>query len=169
MNVHDFSPITTSCMYNSSLLISYYFFCQKQTQWFKSLGKSLDLQIRNWLFDLVSKIIITKRLSLVKPEAVQFCALVTLLAAPALLNPAFHIAPSKHESNSAGQLRWGIFPCYLMTKRQNTIRVNSALSSVMNIYGNTGCQVFEEGIQNQIGLDRLDGQKSTYTKEIIEF
>ena len=85
------------------------------------------------MFDLMSKIIITKRLALVKPEAVQFCALVTLLAAPALLNPAFHIAPSKHESNSAGQLRWGIFPCYLMTKRQNTIRVNSALSSVMNI------------------------------------
>ena len=97
------------------------------------ISKICKFWIRNWLYDLLSTIIITKRLSLVKPEAVQFCALVTLLAAPALLNPAFHIAPSKHESNSAGQLRWGIFPCYLMTKRQNTIRVNSALSSVMNI------------------------------------
>ena len=125
----------------------------------------------NFLFgigclNLVSKITITKRLSLVKPEAVQFCALVTLLAAPALLNPAFHIAPSKHESNSAGQLRWGIFPCYLMTKRQNTIRVNSALSSVMNIMVTPVVKFSKVGIK----LHRqILGQKATFAKEIIVF
>ena len=131
------------------------------------ISKICKFWIRNWLFDLlVSKIIITKRLSLVKPEAVQFCALVTLLAAPALLNPAFHIAPSKHESNSAGQLRWGIFPCYLMTKRQNTIRVNSALSSVMNIMVTPVVKFSKVGIK----LHRqILGQKATFAKEIIVF
>ena len=130
------------------------------------ISKICKFWIQNWLFDLVSKIIIRKRLSLVKPEAVQFCALVTLLAAPALLNPAFHIAPSKHESNSAGQLRWGIFPCYLMTKRQNTIRVNSALSSVMNIMVTPVVKFSKVGIK----LHRqILGQKATFAKEIIVF
>ena len=121
----------------------------------------------NWLFDFGEQDNHhEKRLSLVKPEAVQFCALVTLLAAPALLNPAFHIAPSKHESNSAGQLRWGIFPCYLMTKRQNTIRVNSALSSVMNIMVTPVVKFSKVGIK----LHRqILGQKATFAKEIIVF